>query len=353
METFMKTNFVRSLTLVLISFICQFALAGNSGGGGNLKPGKPVSTQTVKQYLEKIQIPVELSFKYLSVARFNNQGYFGTEGAAGATDIGKLIYVNKPDIFAKIRTVKPTVVTDGSCKINGVSNDGASYTNPDRICLDAARISANSKVGDEDMELVTNALAAHEYSHLVGTSEDQANFVQDMVQEYISPKLAKNYSNFLYTLNNRLDYGIQLLQAVQTDLQNKVDWSQVCMDVTSAVDIVAQTTTDAHDNNNGIGFFSRKEYDQTMPFFRSASTIEFACKNDAATIQLRNYVWGSAKAISDAEYIHRRFPKSSGNILTNSVVERMDYQNPQALGVVVEKLIGAVNLLKTYLPSVK
>lgn len=352
MERLMKLK-----NLVLIGLVCGLATsnanAGNSGGGGNLKPGNPVSTETVKQYLEKIQIPVELAFKYLSVAKRNDQGYFGTESAPDALNIGKLIFVNKPDIFAKIRTVKPTIVTDGSCKINGVSNDGAAYTNPDRICLDAARIAANPKVGDQNMALVTTALAAHEYSHLVGTDEDQANYVRDMVQSYISQKVVEKYSDFLYTLNDRLDYGIQLLQAVQEDLQNKVDWAQICMGLATAVYTVGQTTMDAHDNNNGVGFFSREEYDQAFPYFRHSSTIDFACKNDTATIKLRENIWGNAKAISDAEFVRRRFPNSSGTIVTTTMVPRMDYQDAQAVGVVVKNLIDAINLLKSYLPTSK
>lgn len=342
------------MQLKKLFYVCtltgSFALtahAGNSGGGGNINAGAPVSATTVRSSLETLQTPLTVVFKYLTIAYYNDQGHMGT---VGRLDIGKILFQQNSNIFEKIKNVKPIIVEDGSCKVNGLSEDGAAYINPDRICLDAFRIAANPKVGTLNIFVTTLALAAHEYAHLVGADEEQANFIQGLVLKDVRESMKDDYPRWVKSFSDGIDEGFDALNLVLADLNTNNDWSQTCFDMMAAVQNISTTLNGASNQGyDGKALFSREEFNKVLPFIYGISGLEFACKNDGDIMKMRAEIFGAKTEVPVMEYLAKRFPGSSGYISVIGVVKRMDYHDAGTLRLGILDLATMLNTLQSML----
>jgi hypothetical protein len=165
---------ISSFLLVLNSVSLAFAEGGNSGGGGNLEIEQPASAFTVRQILEKdLVFPLTLAFYAIERSLF--------EGAPKTTENAEIrskIYLpkNAKDIFQIIKTKKLKIV-DEPCFADDQKTQMDAFTSSSgEVCVSTTRVAAKST----NVNVLANTLAivAHEYSHVMGLSEQQAKHIE-------------------------------------------------------------------------------------------------------------------------------------------------------------------------------
>lgn len=159
-------------SIFLLSLIAALPTAfagGFSGGGGNVKPGQPISKEEAIRAIEQNR-------RYV-LFYFNAREQFLKSGGEW-TALDRKLFGATPTVLDRAAVIRVTVEKDGPC-FDGKGNavDGSAVaTEPQSICISAARLA--EKVDRQSFQTQVVALMIHEYSHLVGLNEREANALQ-------------------------------------------------------------------------------------------------------------------------------------------------------------------------------
>lgn len=149
---------------ILVSFISisnVFAgqiSGGISGGGGEILPENPIGNYSIESMLREAK----------AVAYY----YFST------TKRQPISVKTYAPIFEIIKNTNIAIQSTGPCyDSHGVAMDGSVYSDiPNTICISSYQL--GKKLSESNAWLQTMALVIHEYSHLIGTTEEQADEIQ-------------------------------------------------------------------------------------------------------------------------------------------------------------------------------
>lgn len=169
-------------------------LGGNSGGGGNIKPPTPLTEATLNHFIEKT-IPklVLWHFNFMFtpfVPRSQVPAWLNIEeDYAGFTKLDmqntfRKMYLEEETIFDRIPKAKIKIQKEKCTDpVTGEKRAAAANAGTNEICFSSDEILANSPA--EELRGYILGLALHEYSHLRGTTEPEAEMIQ-MVGRYLS-----------------------------------------------------------------------------------------------------------------------------------------------------------------------
>lgn len=165
------------LSLLALLALCPFAnvsfAGGMSGGGGNVFPVRvPESYQDPEQVEDSIHSSRRMAVQTLQTLQSE------LAVAESADPILSAIFALPGDIVATSQRVKPHIEEDEPCyDRHGAPVDGSILSErAGRFCISAFTIA--QKVHAEEIQAQAAALMIHEYSELVGASEEEAQHIQ-------------------------------------------------------------------------------------------------------------------------------------------------------------------------------
>lgn len=172
---------------------------GASGGGGITNP-QPADPQTIElighQTIGKALIPW---------FRAREEWYRKSSEADQLKSPFRKIFESSQSIFSLIRDSKVEFRYSGPClDANGAPQDGSIYAKPgSSICLSPVTMAPKLNYGNVLGE--TLALAAHEYSHLFGTTEAEAIAIQSWAVSDLSDLEEPRLGGDIARLNLKLE----------------------------------------------------------------------------------------------------------------------------------------------------
>lgn len=207
---------MKNLFICLGFLVSCSALAGGvSGGGGGVKPAHPVTRDEVLTMARDARMYVMFYFN-----RRERVWHWSQDPIDAKLFNGPVSIVNK------ILEVPVTLEQNGAClDPEGNEMDGSAIgAGVQSVCLSIPRLT--EKLSQESLRSQTFALLAHEYSHLVGLNEEEANQLQE-----------NSISAFLYgdyqTVNEQFrdlvsfrNFGIEFLKSVPEAL-NSASWADI------------------------------------------------------------------------------------------------------------------------------
>lgn len=153
MKTFVTAAF-------LMAFSAQVFAGGISGGGGGTVVPDPAGTEFIKLQLSGARISLLMLLK--------NESFSSTRQS---------LFQGSDNIIEKVKNNSLKILEDKPClDFDGKPNDASINSDPNTICISAYTIGQKvSKITDYPQIL---ALLAHEYSHLMGYNESDAEAFQ-------------------------------------------------------------------------------------------------------------------------------------------------------------------------------
>lgn len=181
------------------------------GGGGDVAGTySQVSDKDIGEIIEKLPLILRYVF-------YAHEGYLTPylENKPNISDslksVYELLYANKSsDLFIILKNLKFVGKGDGPCKdLNHSDKDGSAFNaDSNEICISIPRI--KSKILKSSLLAEITGLAAHEVSHRMGASEQQATALQEAV---VTSFKIKNLDSFEVDMANRQTEVAQLKHA--------------------------------------------------------------------------------------------------------------------------------------------
>jgi hypothetical protein len=339
--------FIFSLLLSLATSASWAVTGGNAGGGGNLDTGEAITKDDLRQTLTQIQKPVVGFFKFLSISSYNNRlGYLGTFGE-NRTDLGKKLYGGPKEnaVMAKVLATAPSILDAGPClDPEGNPKEASALSNPDRICFSLELLSQRKDLRKSNLNTALVALAGHEYSHLVGASEEEAYFLQKEILSNFSEKayfaVLNKYSDF----SNMFHWVSSNLDGLLKDLNNHTPHSSLCIDLGFLLGSAIASNDSFNSHQSGISFISRYEFNQLLPgLYKWKNTFSY-CKNDPHTLEQMNKIFGQRTEISLEEYLDAI--GSKGYIKIKGLVRKVHYGDQTTLTLELLDLKRGIDAIK-------
>ncbi|MFN8847262.1 MAG: hypothetical protein ACK5V3_13740 [Bdellovibrionales bacterium] len=224
---------------------------GVDGGGGNLRNGPPLTRRELEQYIDDpvpigFNTPVQMVLKYIFNSTYSGHSglLYGMESFPQNIDKP---YSHRADwwrsisssthkklfdredgktIYDVLKTAK-IVLQDPACldPYSGKPNDGSADGKTGIICLSWDRLS--KKLFSNNFESYLIPLLAHEYSHLVGTNEQEAEALEDILKTQVGfEKIKKNVNELelsISDLTSQIPDAIRrLMDAIQSKKQTAI-----------------------------------------------------------------------------------------------------------------------------------
>lgn len=220
-----------SLLFSVLTLSATFSFAGGKdGGGGNMAPIPRPSTSELRNILMQIQLPTKAALNSFTNAKYADVRLQSLQRLLLLGSDEKNPKVGRKNIFWYIDhvTLKPQEV--GPChdhknKVKDASVDLEHLS----ICFSLERISANKEIDIKNYKLKLLALAAHEYSHFVGTTDPEdgigknsAKLLEDTLISRIHPGFDVVLKSWKTNFLSRLNYFQILLQSYESELNKHI-----------------------------------------------------------------------------------------------------------------------------------
>jgi len=170
-----------SLLAVLLGiFGSQSSYGGGvDGGGGNTRPLHPVTEKQVREVLNE--------GRPLIIFLLNN---YSNANHENADPLVQKLFRGPVSLLDRLRRIDVTLETNGPCFDSaGNAVDGSASQVNQTVCISLPRLT--SKLSLETLKSQALALVAHEYSHLIGTTEAEAEELQEHVSRVLLNDEAK------------------------------------------------------------------------------------------------------------------------------------------------------------------
>lgn len=167
-------NFILMMWSLLV---LQPAFAGGvSGGGGNSKPLHPVTAAQVKRAIYDGRRYVTGILNHFEDGRHRDRRWWERESLAAKLFDGQEQIMDWSLKFpVEINETGPCLDPEGK------EVDGSAQVNPPSVCMSVPRLV--EKLSRESLRGEVLGLLAHEFSHLVGATEEEADYLQNEVIE--------------------------------------------------------------------------------------------------------------------------------------------------------------------------
>ena len=162
--------------LIILTFNVAWA-GGISGGGGGTVIQKPIGKSRIENLLTQARL---VSYEY-----FNS--------SAGTKSLKAISKPTGNDGTASLIKTKIYIERESSCRDRDqVEVDGSVVSPvPDTVCISSKNL--GEKLSDDNAFAQTMALVIHEYSHLLGASEEEAVSIQNAALEELNGHDSSKY----------------------------------------------------------------------------------------------------------------------------------------------------------------
>ena len=320
-------------TAGILIFSCGQAFAGGTtAGGGNIQPADQVS--------ENLLISAVVHAKPIIQSWFSSQlkRYKGIQSISkcedprnkGFCEIGAKLFDANPNIFEVVnQTEIETKMNEPCLDFNQQPNDGSMFgQKPGSICISISNI--KEKLREDNYENQIVALLLHEVSHLLGTTEDEANYLQwealNMDFKYL-PVSAAHVQ--MYMLDRDTAQMNNLMQTWSTMTAYQTNFRGMCR----STDEVLKRYEDLYAKIDD--FHLRYYTPREIGLFKSnhikmRALWNYICSQDSAEDELtrqsaRNlYDWGfkGKSEISAPEYNNNLDNETSSEVMLTKVTSR-------------------------------
>lgn len=191
---------MHALTLLLNLIFGTLSFAGGiSGGGGDISNPTPVAPAAIEEAVTQIAGPAVLSWLHAREA-----AYLKLSGPEQLASPYRKLFAGRRTIYDVIQSTRAELRFDSPCRdANGEAKDGSAFSAyPNAICLSAHRMA--SKLRPTNVREETLALLVHEFSHLLGTEEAEAEAIQ---WEALTAFTETGLLDLLFKINNSASYG--------------------------------------------------------------------------------------------------------------------------------------------------
>lgn len=209
---------ILALALTLASLTAFAHDGAGSGGGGFTSPANRMSVKEMGQLIGPARMHLLMYLNYHDQNRHMLPEEF--KGLFGDEDNKNFAYMVK---YRLVHVNDTTPCYDQ----NGKERDGSIYRNDGKqgVCISTFNLS--QKIRSDAVQTQLVALMAHEYSHLLGTNETQANKIQKYVLNYM-PKWSPNATSHVTNSYHSSLSGAR--QDINTFIQNlnRLSWQDAC-----------------------------------------------------------------------------------------------------------------------------
>lgn len=359
----------RGLTIAALSlglFTATVSHAGgggafNGGGGGDASPDFPInravlnaSASEAKQLLPFVIRPFEsATFPAWSTGQSNE---FATQ---------------KPDLYPKlfgkaydpqtIYDIIPTVSFDlpptGACidpKTGELKDASAYIKNGQRVvCLSTERLAQKITFGTSRIRVT--ALIAHEVSHFLRTSEDEATSIQTYLESYLSNQTlyqARNSSHEL--VENFTDLERSLINT-RNEFSQGNDHFITCSHLGRLTGKLQQVQNEQSKQvSQGYSLFDLRDQFSLIGLLLQAGVLEGYCVNNAFQEQMYGATFKGRPSIPLREFLKSTELKDDGELLDPQVkVHRVKFGDAKAAIAQVDEITKMVRKLLTSAKTAK
>jgi hypothetical protein len=316
------------------------------GGGGTANPGPLLEPAQIKEILLDIQKPTAAFFNYISIATFNvAAGPLATGGDQWIPLGSKLYLGHTPDaILRKVLSVKPTILDQGDCEDpDGNHKDASALRNPDRVCFSVERLAKRGDIRSTNARTILTALSAHEYAHLVGASESEADYLQNVLGlERLSERsyeIVRRYDEVTQAVNELANEARQL----QAKVRKNAPASELCFLLGATLARMGWQSHEWFHFDSGVSYFSRREFDVALPALYKSGNFSQFCSDSGEARAWREKVFAGRPEISVEEYL--KAMGSEGHIPVKGVVRRLEPGDYRTLRLEIDDLVRDMSKL--------
>lgn len=199
--------------------LAKLEIGGNSGGGGNLNPSKLADAQTIDSFVRGELSPLlKMYFNYgfdpavdKKPRRFAGVRYSDSKLDGYSIAVAEKLYGQSSTVFDKLGEVTIVAQTDACTDPKtGEPKDGSAMGNT--VCLSTGRLANRYTINEYQKSVL--ALAAHELSHLLGTSEEEAEFLEAATLSTVKLDswTTNHLSSRLFDVRNELESALERIE---------------------------------------------------------------------------------------------------------------------------------------------
>ncbi len=297
------------LSVVFLSME-SFAAGGISSGGGGTLPSNPITIYQARDHIMGAKRDLRLILTYMDSVYKSPDDYYGYE---------EQLFGGTVTILDLLESKNLEILFDKPClDAHGNEVDGSIHASrPNTFCMSAFSIAP--KLIKERAQKEIAALMAHELSHFLGTSEDQATDLQKRV--------LRIFDEFVPELEKRR------LEEAQSHLQSAISYLKV---------IVNQAEHKDFKYLEGIYSLFIDEYlDFAREIYRdqrsiySKKNLHFYMIQDERIQNLGHFIWGNTHKESSIDTIEQYIKNFEGK---DQITFAEFYNNE--VGLVYEGLFG-------------
>ena len=338
---------------ILLTTSCQSSRAiaqvggGADTGGGNTIGSATVTTEDVKKY-------IELS-KDLSVYIFRRKEFLLLSSQHDGTvlaSLGKKLFKVQKSVYQVLRDAVLQPKEKGPCYDSQGNEVDASAKDAPNLCFSLERLSA--RLNKDSVQSEVLAIVAHEVSHMVGTTESEAKFLQGMVKDSLAndpfnklPKLIKQYKSDVKDSLDNINY-----------LSEKIDTLTV-QEICSGLSVQFPMLSDLLQNNmnsltdngkNGFAYSSPEDISAIQGTLLKSMNMMTFCNYSNPTYQEIVKKFNGKTEMPLPEFQVALYPDAVNMIAPpNWIIRR---QNPSDLNALKLEIIDMSNALKDILNKI-
>ncbi|MFN3697716.1 MAG: hypothetical protein ACK4VO_09775 [Pseudobdellovibrio sp.] len=320
---------------------------GADTGGGNTIGSAKVTAEEVKKYIEKS--------KDLSVYIFRRKEFLLLSPQHRGSSfelLGKKLFKGQKSIYQALIEAVIRPVESGPCYDSQGKEVDASAKDAPNLCFSLERLSARLNADSVQSEVL--AIVAHELSHMVGTTESEAKFLQGMVKDSLAndpynklPKLIKQYKS---NVNDALDNVNYLSKKVDA-----LTVQELCVGLSVQLPLLNQLLQNnlnslTDNEKNGIAYSSSKEISAIQAtLLKSINSLTFCNYSNPDYQEIVKKFNGRDKMLLP-EFQMTLYPDEIGMITPPNWIIRRLY--PMNLNSLKLELFDMSNALKNILSSI-
>lgn len=232
-----------------LGLVTQFAVAGDSRGGGDIVKANLASKDSIRREINEIKPSLLALFnrwEMVSQTAIQPSSRLPIGLDDPSTNFFKKLY-GSPDrhtIFSEISSTGFDILENGPCHdLDGKEVDASAFnTNPNKVCFSLDRLSQKLSYSNKYLQVL--ALAAHELSHRVSSTEKEAEFLQNLALDTVTNKGKETLAEISMDVKARFKTIAFVANEVLTALsENRADLD-ICINLTpmSSAAMMSQET---------------------------------------------------------------------------------------------------------------
>ena len=282
---------------------------GVDGGGGNALSSDHPGIGEITQWVQQSKIPARFALKRLELSITTIK-----PGVQPLIDsLKKKLFDGKVTIYDAIDKAQLNSQENDACYDRyAAAVDGSAKDSP-VLCISAQRLS--KVLATEDAQQKILALVIHEVSHMLGTTEPEAQMLQYMAQSNFSKDPITNIPEIVSEYKKSLQEALTNMNDILGSIPFMAP-GEICMSIGMAMDQISRLQNDMYTigQDKGIDVFRPKELSILAGLTMKAANMTSFCYRPAFDKQLSD-AFGNKDQISLADFEATVYAKEDAGVL--------------------------------------